>query len=49
MDFLRVVLGLFCLFFAHYLGRSIVRARIGRRCDWGIHPGGGVVGGGGVG
>jgi hypothetical protein len=25
MDFLRVVLGLFCLFFAHFLGRSIVR------------------------
>jgi hypothetical protein len=30
MDFLRVVLGLFCLFFAHFLGRSIVRVRRGQ-------------------
>jgi hypothetical protein len=30
LDFLRVVLGLFCLFFAHFLGRSIVRARRGQ-------------------
>ena len=28
-DFLRLVLGLFCLFFAHFLGRSIVRVRRG--------------------
>ncbi|MGC9947048.1 MAG: hypothetical protein ABSF64_11830 [Bryobacteraceae bacterium] len=31
MDFLRIVLGLFCLFFAHFLGRSIVRMRRGRQ------------------
>ena len=30
MDLLRVVLGLFCLFFAHFLGRSIVRVRRGQ-------------------
>jgi len=30
LDFLRVVLGLFCLFFAHFLGRSIVRVRRGQ-------------------
>ena len=30
MDGLRVVLGLLCLFFAHLLGRSIVRARRGQ-------------------
>jgi len=29
-DVLRVVLGLFCLFFAHFLGRSIVRVRRGQ-------------------
>ena len=29
LDFLRGLLGLFCLFFAHFLGRSIVRARRG--------------------
>ncbi len=29
LDILRVVLGLFCIFFAHYLGRSIVRLRRG--------------------
>jgi hypothetical protein len=28
-DMLRVVLGLLCLFFAHFLGRSIVRVRRG--------------------
>ncbi|MGO4879395.1 MAG: hypothetical protein ACLP59_01065 [Bryobacteraceae bacterium] len=30
MDVLRVVLGLLCLFFAHFLGRSIVRVRRGQ-------------------
>ena len=30
LDVLRVVLGLLCLFFAHLLGRSIVRARRGQ-------------------
>jgi len=30
MDLLRVVLGLLCLFFAHFLGRSIVRVRRGQ-------------------
>ena len=30
MDFLRIVLGLFCLFFAHFLGRSMVRVRRGQ-------------------
>jgi len=30
VDFLRVLLGLFCLFFAHFLGRSIVRMRRGQ-------------------
>ena len=30
MDVLRVVLGLLCLFFAHLLGRSIIRARRGQ-------------------
>jgi hypothetical protein len=29
LDVLRVVLGLFCVFFAHLLGRSIVRVRRG--------------------
>jgi hypothetical protein len=29
MDFLRVVLALFCVFFAHFVGRSIVRVRRG--------------------
>jgi len=29
LDVLRVVLGLLCLFFAHLLGRSMVRARRG--------------------
>lgn len=29
LDFLRIVVGLFCLFFAHLLGRSIVRTRRG--------------------
>ena len=29
VDFLRVVLGLLCLFFAHFLGRSIIRVRRG--------------------
>src|SRR5580658_3475628 len=29
VDFLRVVLGLLCVFFAHFLGRSIVRVRRG--------------------
>jgi hypothetical protein len=29
LDFLRGVLGLLCLFFAHFLGRSIVRVRRG--------------------
>ena len=28
---LRVLLGLLCLFFAHFLGRSIVRVRRGQR------------------
>ncbi len=31
LDVLRVVLGLLCLLFAHYLGRSIVRVRRGQR------------------
>ena len=31
LDFLRGVLGLFCLFFAYFLGRSIVRARRGQQ------------------
>jgi hypothetical protein len=31
VDILRVVLGLLCLFFAHFLGRSIVRVRRGQR------------------
>ena len=31
VDFLRGILGLLCLFFAHFLGRSIVRARRGQR------------------
>lgn len=31
LDVLRVVLGLLCLFFAHLLGRSIVRVRRGAR------------------
>jgi hypothetical protein len=30
VDFLRIVLGLFCLFFAHFLGRSMVRVRRGQ-------------------
>ncbi len=30
LDFLRIVLGLFCIFFAHFLGRSIVRVRRGQ-------------------
>lgn len=30
VDFLRIVLGLLCLFFAHFLGRSIVRVRRGQ-------------------
>ena len=30
VDFLRILLGLFCLFFAHFLGRSIVRVRRGQ-------------------
>jgi hypothetical protein len=30
VDFLRFVLGLFCVFFAHFLGRSIVRVRRGQ-------------------
>jgi len=30
LDFLRIILGLPCLFFAHFLGRSIVRVRRGR-------------------
>ena len=29
LDILRVVLGLLCIFFAHFLGRSIVRLRRG--------------------
>jgi hypothetical protein len=29
VDFLRIVLGLLCLFFAHFLGRSIVRVQRG--------------------
>jgi hypothetical protein len=29
LDFLRVLLGLLCVFFAHFLGRSIVRMRRG--------------------
>ena len=29
LDFLRGVLGLLCVFFAHFLGRSIVRVRRG--------------------
>jgi hypothetical protein len=31
LDFLRGVVGLFCLFFAHFLGRSIVRLRRGQQ------------------
>lgn len=31
VDILRAALGLLCLFFAHFLGRSIVRARRGQR------------------
>jgi len=31
VDFLRFVLGMLCLFFAHFLGRSIVRVRRGQR------------------
>jgi hypothetical protein len=31
LDMLRVLLGLLCLFFAHFLGRSIVRVRRGQR------------------
>lgn len=31
VDVLRVVLGLLCLFFAHFLGRAIVRMRRGQR------------------
>jgi len=31
VDFLRVLLGLLCVFFAHFLGRSIVRMRRGQR------------------
>jgi hypothetical protein len=30
LDLLRVVLGLLCLFFAHFLGRSIVRVQRGQ-------------------
>ena len=30
LDILRVLLGLLCLMFAHFLGRSLVRARRGR-------------------
>ena len=30
VDILRVVLGLLCLLFAHFLGRSMVRVRRGR-------------------
>jgi hypothetical protein len=30
VDLLRIVLGLFCLFFAHFLGRSMVRVRRGQ-------------------
>ena len=30
LDVLRVVLGLLCLFFAHFLGRSMVRMRRGQ-------------------
>jgi hypothetical protein len=29
LDILRVILGLLCIFFAHFLGRSIVRVRRG--------------------
>jgi hypothetical protein len=29
VDFLRAVLGLLCVFFAHFLGRSMVRVRRG--------------------
>ncbi|HLY16794.1 MAG TPA: hypothetical protein VKR61_06195 [Bryobacteraceae bacterium] len=31
LDMLRVVLGLFCLFFAHCLGRSAIRVHRGQR------------------
>ena len=30
LDVLRIVLGLLCLFFAHFLGRSIVRVQRGQ-------------------
>jgi hypothetical protein len=30
VDFLRMVLGLFCLYFGHFLGRSMVRVRRGQ-------------------
>lgn len=30
VGFLRVLLGLFCVFFAHFLGRSMVRVRRGQ-------------------
>jgi len=30
LDVLRVLMGLLCLFFAHFLGRSMVRARRGQ-------------------
>lgn len=30
VDVLRVVLGLLCVFFAHFLGRAIIRVRRGR-------------------
>jgi hypothetical protein len=31
VDILRVVLGLLCMLFAHFLGRSIIRVRRGQR------------------
>jgi uncharacterized membrane protein len=31
LDMLRIVLGVLCLFFAHFLGRSIVRVRRGQQ------------------
>jgi hypothetical protein len=31
LDLLRALLGLLCLFFAHFLGRSIVRVQRGQR------------------
>jgi len=31
LDFLRGMLGLFCLFFAHFLGRSIIRVERGQQ------------------